>query len=147
MPSENDLPTNPNSKIEGIIDDFRKNLNSKSEYLSFIPTEILDEETGEFRPVPGAPRLRLPGMGDDGIFQTPNGIRYKIVQTENNLPGTQYIQPDGKYAIYGEAVRLPNGEVYKGKSGKILYQQDLDKLILSDYPDCVDIDNLDFDFQ
>jgi hypothetical protein len=128
-------------------DDILKNPNAKSEYLSFIPIEdILDEETGEFRPIPGA--ARLPGMGDDGMFHTPNGIRYKMVNTKNNYTGIQYIQPDGKYAVYGEAVRLPNGEVYKGKNGKIFYQQNLDTLTWSDFSeDCVDIDNLDFDFQ
>jgi hypothetical protein len=127
-------------------DDILRNPNSKSEYLSFIPIEhIIDEETGEYKPVPGA--ARLPGMGDDGMFQTPNGIRYKMIHTKNNHTGIQYIQPDGKYAVYGEAVRLPSGEVYKGKSGKILYQQNLDTLTWSDVPNCVDIDNLDFNFE
>jgi hypothetical protein len=148
MPSEDDLPRNPNSKLERIIDYFGRNLNAKSEYLSFIPVEVLDEETGEFRPVPGA--ARLPDMGDDRMLQKPNGIRYKIVNNKNNCTGIQYIQPDGKYAIYGEAVRLPNGEVYKGKSGKIIYQPNLDTLTssdFSDFEDYVNIDDLDFDFE
>jgi hypothetical protein len=70
-------------------EDFLKNPNAKSEGLYFIPIEhIIDEETCEYRPIPGAERL--PGMGDDGTFQMPNGIRYKMVQTKNNLTGTQY---------------------------------------------------------
>ncbi|AFY91512.1 hypothetical protein [Chamaesiphon minutus] len=69
---------------------------------------------------------RMTGMESDGSFQTPNGIRYKVFN-RIEIDGTeyiQYIQPDGREAIPGEAIKLPNGEVYRGKNNNILYQQE-----------------------
>jgi hypothetical protein len=84
----------------------------------------IDKLTGVVMPLAGS--VKKPGMEYDGSFQTPNGIRYKVVD-RREIDGTeyiQYIQPDGRDAIPGEAIKLPNGEVYRGKNNNILYQQE-----------------------
>jgi hypothetical protein len=84
-------------------------------------------------------------MADDGMYQTLNGIRYKEISKPYKI-GRQYIQPDGSYAKIGEAIKLPNGEVYQ-KKNKILYQEGLISLNSATPP--VNIDELDddsFDF-
>lgn len=139
------IPANPkeNSKY---IPEWTKNPNSVSVFLNFIPLPqydtTVDKETGIILPIPGK---NPPGMADDGMYQTPNGIRYKEISKPYKI-GRQYIQPDGSYAKIGEAIKLPNGEVYQ-KKNKILYQEGLISLNSATPP--VNIDELDddsFDF-
>jgi hypothetical protein len=117
----------------------------------------VDEITGVSIPMPG--QIKSPVMDDDGIIQTPNGIKYQIINTRSTFPVEyiQYIQPDGRHATPGEAIKLPSGEVYRGKSGRVLYQQDpmisaedentlmsgeTVEMVLEFYP----IDDMEFDF-
>jgi hypothetical protein len=113
------------------------NLPSPPSVDSQLPIDIDDESSGEISyeltidkltglimPLVGSEKM--PGMEYDGSFQTPNGIRYKVFD-RREIDGTeyiQYIQPDGRDAIPGEAIKLPNGEVYRGKNNNILYQQE-----------------------
>jgi hypothetical protein len=89
----------------------------------------IDEKTGELHQYNGI--KKIPNMGIDGIFKTPIGIRYKIFFIRNTYSTIhiQYIQPDGKYASPGEAIKLPNGEVYKGKNNDILCQKEVPETI------------------
>jgi hypothetical protein len=123
-----------------------------SEAISFKLTT--DKSTGVVMPLEGS--IIMPGMEHDGTFQTPNGIRYKVFD-RRYIDGTeyiQYIQPDGRDAIPGEAIKLPNGEVYQGKNNNILYQQEPSlseeamevespgEMVLT----FIGIDEMDFDF-
>jgi hypothetical protein len=105
----------------------------------------IDEATGVN--IPASKMRKLPAMSNDGTIQTPNGIRYKIIQ---------YIQPDGNYALTGEAVKLPSGKIYKGRNGTILQQQEPNFFINEEFSVIADneeielqfltSDTLDFDF-
>ncbi len=118
-------------KLDEGLQELQKNPHAISVWLKFIPFEYdttVDEKTGTILPVPGK---NSPVMADDGMYQTPNGIRYKEI-FKNNKIGRQYIQPDGSYAKIGEAVKLPNGEVYQNKKKtKILFLRSIDSPILS----------------
>jgi hypothetical protein len=125
-----------------------KHPNSVSVLLNFIPLPqydtTVDKETGIILPVIGK---NPPGMADDGMYKTPNGIRYKEIFKEGKI-GRQYIQPDGNYAKIGEAIRLPSGGVYQNKKkSKILYQEGLISLDSATQPVNIDeIDDESFDF-
>jgi hypothetical protein len=114
----------------------------------------IDKLTGAIMPLAGSEKL--PGMEYDGSFQTPNGIRYKVFN-RREIDGTeyiQYIQPDGRDAIPGDAIKLPNGEVYRGKNNNVLYQQEpvlSSEAIEVESPGemeltFIGIDEMDFDF-
>jgi hypothetical protein len=114
----------------------------------------VEEVTGVRIPLPG--QKRLSEMADDGTIQTPNGIRYKIVNTKDipSIEYIQYVQPDGKHASPGEAIKLQNGEIYRGKGGRILYQQEPIRLTYEQSQtnsvkiglEFNSIDDIDFDF-
>lgn len=135
-------------KLDKSLQELLKNPHAVSVWLKFIPFEydtIVDEKTGTILPVPGK---NPPGMGDNGMYKTPNGIRYKEI-FKNNKIGRQYIQPDGSYAKIGETIKLPNGRVYQNKKKtKILRQEGLTLLAeIAQQPVDIDkIEEVDFDF-
>jgi hypothetical protein len=116
----------------------------------------IEEATGVH--IPASKMRKLPAMSNDGTIQTPNGIRYKIINTKTkpSIKYIQYIQPDGNYALSGEAVKLPNGKFYNGKNGMILQQQEPNVFINEEFSIIADkeeielqfltSDTLDFDF-
>jgi hypothetical protein len=140
-------------KINSDISDYEYPIDIDSEPNNEYKFAV-DEVTGVRIPLPG--QKRPSEMTDDGTIQTPNGIRYKIVITKDipSIEYIQYIQPDGKHANPGEAIKLQNGEVYRGKGGRILYQQEPIRLIYEQFPtnsvkiglEFKSIDDLDFDF-
>jgi hypothetical protein len=140
------IPPYPRENSEE-LQDLMENPKSVSVFLNFIPLPqydtTVDKETGIILPVLGK---NPPGMADDGMYQTPNGIRYKEISKPGKF-GRQYIQPDGSYAKIGEAIRLPNGRVYQNKKNKILYQEGLISLDSATPPVNIDkIDEESFDF-
>jgi hypothetical protein len=114
--------------------------NEKQVALQFIPIYeyVVDENTNEIKPSPGT---HPPDMGSDSICYTPQGIRYKQILTENGDIFYQYIQPDNNYANAGEAIKLPDGQIYHDNKGQVLYQQDFSS-VKFDPDKSYDIDEL-----